>query len=321
MLSVKNLTTYFHTRNGIVRAVDDISFDVSNGETLGIVGESGSGKSVACLSLLGLVPSPPGRIENGRAMFDGIDLFKCSSKDIRRIRGNRISIIFQDPITSLNPYLTIGVQLTEPLLAHQNISAKQARIKAIDLLYEVGFQDAKKFMNHYPHVLSGGMSQRVVIAMALITGPELLIADEPTTALDVTIQAQILDLIKSMQKTRNMAVIFITHDLGVIAGIADRVIVMYAGKLMESGKTHDIFYNPAHPYTRALMDSIPASCKPGSKLYAIPGMPPDLLQPISGCSFAPRCKDAEDKCFCTSCRIKEISSDHYSACLKIQNMI
>lgn len=318
MLSVKNLTTYFHTRNGIVRAVDDISFDVSKGETLGIVGESGSGKSVACLSLLGLVPSPPGRIESGLAMFDGIDLFKCSSKDIRRIRGNRISIIFQDPITSLNPYLTIGVQLTEPLLTHKNISVKKARIKAIDLLYEVGFRDAKKFMNQYPHVLSGGMSQRVVIAMALITGPELLIADEPTTALDVTIQAQILDLIKTMQKTRNMAVIFITHDLGVIAGIADRVIVMYAGKLMESGKVHDIFYNPAHPYTRALMDSIPASCKPGGKLYAIPGMPPDLLQPISGCSFAPRCKDAEDKCFCTSCRIKEVSSVHYSACLKIQ---
>jgi oligopeptide transport system ATP-binding protein len=251
-------------------------------------------------------------------MFDGINLFKCSNKDIRKIRGNRISIIFQDPMTSLNPYLTIGVQLTEPLLAHQNISVKKARIKAIDLLYEVGFQDAEKFMNQYPHVLSGGMSQRVVIAMALITGPELLIADEPTTALDVTIQAQILDLIKKMQETRNMAVIFITHDLGVIAGMADRVIVMYAGKLMESGKVHDIFYNPAHPYTRALIDSIPAFCKPGGKLYAIPGMPPDLLQPISGCSFAPRCKDAEDKCFCTSCRIKEISPDHYSACLKIQ---
>ncbi len=318
MLSVKNLTIYFHTRNGIVRAVDDISFDVDKGETLGIVGESGSGKSVACLSLLGLVPSPPGRIENGRTMFDGIDLFKCSNKNIRKIRGNRISIIFQDPMTSLNPYLTIGVQLTEPLLIHQNISVKKARIKAIDLLYEVGFQDAEKLMNQYPHVLSGGMSQRVVIAMALITGPELLIADEPTTALDVTIQAQILDLIKKMQKTRNMAVIFITHDLGVIAGMADRVIVVYAGKVMESGKVHDIFYSPAHPYTRALIDSIPASCKPGKKLYAIPGMPPDLLQSIPGCSFAPRCKDAEDKCFCTSCRIIEVSLGHYSACLNIQ---
>ncbi len=317
MLFVNNLKISFHTRNGIVRAVDGISFEVEKGETLGIVGESGSGKTVACLSLLGLIPCPPGRIENGRAVFHDTDLLTCTPKEHRRIRGNRISMIFQDPMTSLNPYLTIGTQLMEPLLIHKKISRKQAWKRATELLYEVGIPDAGKQMARYPHVLSGGMRQRVMIAMALITNPELLIADEPTTALDVTTQAQILDLIRRLQKDREMSVIFVTHDLGVIARMADRMLVMYAGSIMESGKTGDLFYHSVHPYTRALMDAMPSARKPGEELYAIPGVPPDLLHSTSGCPFAPRCRDAETDCFRIPCQLKMISSSHASACWKL----
>ncbi|HEX7027013.1 MAG TPA: ABC transporter ATP-binding protein [Gammaproteobacteria bacterium] len=269
LLDVKNLTTYFHTRDGIIRAVDDVSFRVEAGQTLGIVGESGSGKSVSCYSLLGLIPSPPGRIERGEALFDGIDLLKANEEQLRKIRGNRISMIFQDPMTSLNPFMRIGDQLIEPLLIHKNMSGKSAKIKAIQALEEVGITQPEKRYNSYPHEFSGGMRQRVMIAMALITEPELLIADEPTTALDVTIQAQIIDLIKNLQQTHNLAVIFITHDLGVIAGIADNILVMQNGKVAEEGDTDRIFYNHQHPYTAKLLEAIPTTAKP---------VPPNIKQ-------------------------------------------
>jgi ABC-type glutathione transport system ATPase component len=262
LLSVQNLSVHFHTREGTVRAVDDVSFEIERGQTLGIVGESGSGKSVCCYSLLGLMPSPPGRIEQGKALFGGMDLLRAPERQLRRIRGNRISMIFQDPMTSLNPFMRIGEQLIEPLRAHKKISRREARIKALQALSEVGIDDAERRYYDYPHQFSGGMRQRVMIAMALITEPELLIADEPTTALDVTIQAQILDLIERLKQTRNLGVIFITHDLGVVAGIADHILVMHGGRAVEQGDVEQIFYRHRHPYTAGLLSSIPRSAKP-----------------------------------------------------------
>ncbi|MCP4579051.1 MAG: ABC transporter ATP-binding protein [Deltaproteobacteria bacterium] len=319
LLNVTDLKTYFHTRDGITRAVGGISFQINQGETLGIVGESGSGKSVSCYSLLGLVQCPPGRIESGAALFDNMDLLSCTAKELRKIRGNRISMIFQDPMTCLNPYLTIGVQLTESLLVHKNISAREARKRAIDSLVEVGIPDPETRINHYPHQFSGGMRQRVMIAMALITEPRLLIADEPTTALDVTIQAQILDLIKKLQERRNTAVIFITHDLGVIAGVSDRVLVMYAGRIVESGETRPLYYTPAHPYTQSLLDSIPSSHQWGEALYVIPGQPPDNIELIAGCAFAPRCKYVSEQCGISVPELEETGPGHFSACLRVQD--
>lgn len=266
LLSVDNLKVYFHTRHGIVKAVDDISYQLDKGETLGIVGESGSGKSVSCYSLLDLLPKPPAKIEGGTALFNGEDLLTLSQKKLRHIRGNRISMIFQDPMTCLNPYMKISSQLMEPLLIHKNLSKSQALKKAIQALDEVGIPEPEKRVHAYPHEFSGGMRQRVMIAMALITEPELLIADEPTTALDVTIQAQILNLIKKLQKEHNIAVIFITHDLGVVAKIADKVIVMQTGKIVEHGSTYDIFYHNQHPYTKALLSAIPTSAKPATNI-------------------------------------------------------
>ncbi len=262
LLSVKNLRTWFHTRDGIIKAVDDVSFEVAAGQTLGIVGESGSGKSVCCYSLVGLIPKPPGRIESGQAIFDGIDLLTTSEKQLRTIRGDRIAMIFQDPMTSLNPYMRIGDQLAEPLQMHRSISGSQAKDKVIQSLEEVGIPNPAKKLNDFPHQFSGGMRQRVMIAMALITEPELLIADEPTTALDVTIQAQILDLIQSLRKSHNLSVIFITHDLGVVAGIADQIMVMEKGKAVEYKDTESIFYSHQHPYTAKLLSSIPTGAKP-----------------------------------------------------------
>ena len=273
LLEVDDLATYFHTRNGIVRAVDGVSFAVDPGETLGIVGESGCGKSVTAYSLLGLIPQPPGRIERGTAVFDGVDLFACDEKALRGIRGKRISMIFQDAMTSLNPYLRISTQLIEPLLLHTGMRKKQALIKAIEALEEVGIQDAPRRIHFYPHEFSGGMRQRVMIAMALIARPDILIADEPTTALDVTVQAQILELIKDRQRDLGMAVIFITHDLSVVAGFCDRVNVMYAGRIVEKGSTDQIFYSSQHPYTRALHSSIPSLHRKGRALTTIPGSP------------------------------------------------
>jgi oligopeptide transport system ATP-binding protein len=289
ILDVQDLTTYFHTRNGVVRAVDGVSFTLERGETLGIVGESGSGKSVSCYSLMGLIPQPPGRIESGKAILDGeIDLLSCGEKALRRVRGKRISMIFQDPMTSLNPYLRVSTQIIEALGMHEQVTRKEALARAIKSLEEVGIQEASTRVHFYPHEFSGGMRQRVMIAMAMITHPEILIADEPTTALDVTVQAQILELIRDRQKANNSAVILITHDLGVVAGMCDRINVMYAGKIVESGTSDDIFKNAQHPYTIALQRSIPSLGSKGQPLYTIPGLPPDLSQPIPGDAFALR---------------------------------
>lgn len=288
MLSVRNLSASFHTRAGIVRAVRNVSFDVAPGETLGIVGESGSGKSVTCYSMMGLIPMPPGRIESGSALLDGTDLLHCPEKELRSIRGKRISMIFQDPMTSLNPYLTIGEQVAEPLIIHEGAGRKEARARALEQLALVGIPDAEQRMNAYPHQFSGGMRQRVMIAMALITRPEILIADEPTTALDVTVQKQVLDLIRKLQRDMGTAVILITHDLGVVRQYADRINVMYAGRIVESAPAQELLEHPRHAYTRALMKSIPGLHAKGSPLYTIPGLPPNMMQEPCGCSFRPR---------------------------------
>ncbi len=288
MLSVRNLSASFHTRAGIVRAVRNVSFDVAPGETLGIVGESGSGKSVTCYSMMGLIPMPPGRIESGSAMLDGTDLLHCPEKELRSIRGKRISMIFQDPMTSLNPYLTIGEQVAEPLVIHEGAGKKEARDRALEQLALVGIPDAEQRMDAYPHQFSGGMRQRVMIAMALITKPEILIADEPTTALDVTVQKQVLDLIRKLQQDMGTSVILITHDLGVVRQYADRINVMYAGRIVESAPARELLEHPRHAYTRALMKSIPGLHAKGSPLYTIPGLPPNMMQEPCGCSFCPR---------------------------------
>lgn len=288
MLSVRNLSASFHTRAGIVRAVRNVSFDVAPGETLGIVGESGSGKSVTCYSMMGLIPTPPGRIESGSALLDGTDLLHCPEKELRSIRGKRISMIFQDPMTSLNPYLTIGDQVAEPLIIHEGIGRREARTRALEQLALVGIPDAEQRMDAYPHQFSGGMRQRVMIAMALITRPEILIADEPTTALDVTVQKQVLDLIRKLQQDMGTSVILITHDLGVVRQYADRINVMYAGRIVESAPARELLEHPRHAYTRALMKSIPGLHAKGSPLYTIPGLPPNMMQEPCGCSFRPR---------------------------------
>jgi oligopeptide transport system ATP-binding protein len=320
LLTVNNLRTYFHTRNGVVRAVDDVSFEIEKGETLGIVGESGSGKSVTCYSLMGLVPQPPGKIESGSAVFDGeTDLLRCSVATLNRIRGKRIAMIFQDPITSLNPYLRIEDQLIEPLLIHENLSRAEAVKRGIRALEEVGVPDAAKRIRSYPHEFSGGMRQRVMIAMALITKPELLIADEPTTAVDVTVQAQILELIKRMQNELGMAVVWVTHDLGVVAGFCRRVLVMYAGRIVESAPTDHLFYHTKHPYTRALQRSIPALQPKGAELYTIAGAPPDLSKPIDGCPFAPRCEFAQERCSRPPIELKTVEPGHATACARVQS--
>jgi oligopeptide transport system ATP-binding protein len=318
LLDVQHLTTSFHTREGIVRAVRDVSFQLEKGQTLGIVGESGSGKSVTCYSLLGLLPQPPARIEAGTARFDQTDLLHCSRHELRSLRGKRVAMIFQDPMTSLNPYLRIGDQLIEPLLIHENMDRKQALGRGIRALEEVGIQDAERRMRGYPHEFSGGMRQRVMIAMALITRPDLLIADEPTTALDVTVQAQILELIKKMQHDLGMAVILVSHDLGVVAGFCDHVQVMYAGRIAETARTEDIFHHPQHPYSLALQKSIPALQPKGAELYTIPGMPPDLSRDVPGCPFAPRCEFAEDPCRTADIQLKPVRADHASACIRVQ---
>ncbi len=318
LLTVTDLRTYFHTRSGVYRAVDNVSFSLERGETLGIVGESGSGKSVTCYSLMGLVPQPPGRIESGTALFDGIDLLHCTPAQARGIRGKRVAMIFQDPMTSLNPYLRISEQLIEPLLIHEKVSKTAALKRALETLELVGINDAARRIHLYPHEFSGGMRQRVMIAMALITKPELLIADEPTTALDVTVQAQILDLIKSMQREFGMAVIFITHDLAVVSGLCDRVQVMYAGRIVETADTRTLFRAPRHPYTRALQRSIPALQTKGEELYTIRGMPPDLSKPLPGCPFAPRCDFATEQCTVNPVALLDAGASHAHACRRAQ---
>jgi oligopeptide transport system ATP-binding protein len=297
LLSVKNLQIHFHTRNGVVRAVDDVSFDIEKGETLAIVGESGSGKSVTCYSLMGLVPQPPGRIENGSAVFDGnVDLLKCSVPELNRVRGKRIAMVFQDPMTSLNPYMRIENQVIEPLLIHGMHDRTEAVKLGIRALEEVGVPDAAKRIRSYPHEFSGGMRQRVMIAMALITNPELLIADEPTTALDVTIQAQILDLLKHLKAKFGMAILLITHNLGIVGDLADKVAVMYAGRIVEQSPALDLLRKPLHPYTAALLRSIPTLGAHRRRLQAIPGTVPNPLRLPAGCKFHPRCDRAQSDC-------------------------
>ena len=315
LLEVNNLRTYFHTRNGIVRAVDGISFSVDKGKTIGIVGESGSGKSVSCYSLLGLLPMPPGKIESGEAIFDkNTDLLSCGEKVLRTVRGKRIGMIFQDPMTSLNPYMRIADQIIEPLRLHMGMDKRTALEKAIHALDEVGIPEPDNRITMYPHEFSGGMRQRVMIAMALITNPEILIADEPTTALDVTIQKQILDLIKKRQKELGTAVIFITHDLAVISEICEDVNIMYAGRIVEKAGANELFANPRHAYTRSLLKSIPANQTKGEKLYTIPGLPPDTSQIIPGCAFRERNQIGDQNKCLTDSRpeFKEIEPNHWA---------
>ncbi|HEV3312535.1 MAG TPA: ABC transporter ATP-binding protein [Chloroflexota bacterium] len=297
LLEVDDLTTYFFTRAGTVKAVEHVSYSINPGETLGVVGESGSGKSVTALSIMRLIPSPPGRIVAGKVTFAGRSVLGLSGEQMRKLRGGDISMIFQDPMTSLNPLLTIGRQIAESVQEHQGVSRKQANVRTAEMLRLVGMPEADKRLKSYPHEFSGGMRQRVMIAMALANNPKLLIADEPTTALDVTIQAQILDLIRALSREFHTSVILITHDLGVVAGIADRVVVMYAGRVAEIGEANDIFARPAHPYTHALLASIPRlDDERGKPLRPIPGSPPELINQPAGCPFVPRCPNALPKC-------------------------
>ncbi|MCH9014279.1 MAG: ABC transporter ATP-binding protein [Gemmatimonadetes bacterium] len=297
ILQVHNLSVAFETPRGVVHAVDDVSFDVARGETLGIVGESGCGKTVTALSLLKLIPQPPGRIsQESRVLFDGVDVLSLEGEALRKIRGARVAMIFQDPVASLNPVLTIGEQIAETIRAHKPVSRAEAREQAILLLDRVGIPDPAHRYRSYPHQMSGGMLQRVMIAIALSCTPDVLVADEPTTALDVTIQAQILDLLRGIQDEYGMSLILITHDLGVIAEIADRVIVMYAGQVVEEAATETIFSQPAHPYTRGLIDSVPRVDQPQYQITAIPGSVPPASNWPSGCRFHPRCPYAWDRC-------------------------
>ena len=290
LLSVRDLSVEFATENGVVHAVDHVSFDVARGEVFSIVGESGSGKSVTAMSILRLLPEPPARVPNGRVIWKGRDLLRASPTRLREIRGNEIAMIFQDPLTSLNPVHTIGAQITEVLHAHRDLSRKAALARAVELLELVGIPEPAKRCDNYPHEFSGGMRQRAMIAMAISCDPELLIADEPTTALDVTVQAQVLEVLLDIQRELRSAIILITHDLGVVAGISDRVMVMYAGRAAELGTADEIFYGTGHPYTRGLLESLPgAAGRTGARLQPIPGQPPSLINRPTGCAFHPRC--------------------------------
>ena len=298
MMEVKNLVTRFYTQEGTVYAVNGVSYVLHEGETLGVVGESGSGKSVHVLSIMGLIPSPPGKIEDGEVLFRGRDLLKLTQDEMRAVRGAEIAMVFQDPMTSLNPVLTIGTQITEALKLHLGMSDQEANERAADLLTMVGIPDAAKRLKNYPHQFSGGMRQRAMIAMALSCNPKLLIADEPTTALDVTIQAQILDLVRRLRDEIGMAMIWITHDLGIVAGLADTVQVMYGGRVVERGATKDVFKDTRHPYTLGLLKSLPRLDKrsQGEKLTQIEGSPPDMRIPPKGCPFQPRCPYRIERC-------------------------
>jgi oligopeptide transport system ATP-binding protein len=317
LLEVKDLKTHFFTREGEVHAVDGISYALDRGKTLGVVGESGCGKSVGALSVMRLIPDPPGRILAGKIMFEGRDLVELDEKDMRAIRGNDISMIFQDPMTSLNPVLRIGFQLAEGTRLHLGLSKKEADDRSVELLEAVGMPDARRRLRDYPHQFSGGMRQRVMIAMALSCEPKLLIADEPTTALDVTIQAQILELLERLQERFGMSILLITHDLGVVAGVSDDIVVMYAGKIVEKATTQRLFEDPQHPYTEALLGSIPRLDEEGRrKLANIPGLPPDLVHPPTGCSFHPRCKYATEECWTVEPELKPYDggTGHLTAC-------
>ena len=323
LLEVRNLATHFFTQDGVVKAVDGISYQIDEGEVVGVVGESGCGKSVHALSIMRLVANPPGRIVDGEILFEGEDLLKVDDREMRHIRGNRIAMVFQEPMTSLNPVLTIGRQLTETLELHQNMGKEQANERAAELLHTVGIPDAERKLADYPHQFSGGMRQRVMIAMALSCNPKLIIADEPTTALDVTIQAQILELMQDLAKAFGTAMIIITHNLGVVARYAQRVVVMYAGKIIEAGTAEQIYHDPKHPYTLALLNSVPRLDESERvRLDAIQGLPPDLVDLPVGCSFAPRCKYAYEKCIAETPVLQAVEADpnHTSACWRREEL-
>ncbi len=315
ILQVKDLKTYFYTDEGIVKAVDGITFDLHKGETVGIVGESGSGKSVTNLSIMNLVQTPPGKIAGGEVLFHGEDLLKMDDKTIRDIRGNKISMIFQDPMSSLNPFLRISTQMIETIQLHQGLDKKAAKEKAIEMLSLAGIPAAAERIDCYPHQFSGGMRQRVMIAMGLSCNPEILIADEPTSALDVTISAQILELMQDLTKRLGTAVIMITHSLGVVAGMCDTIMVMYAGRVVESGKTTDIFKEPKHPYTQGLIKSVPRLDKKNEdRLFSIQGQPPNVIDLPPCCPFYPRCENAKDICKKQYPPMKDFGNGHCASC-------
>lgn len=318
LLEVRNLVTRFYTEGGVVHAVNGISYTLNEGESMAIVGESGSGKSVGVLSLMRLIPMPPGRVENGEVIYNGRDLLKLSNEEMRQVRGREIAMIFQDPMTSLNPVLTVERQMTEMLRLHMGLDKNQARERAVEMLRLVGVPNAADRLNDYPHQFSGGQRQRIMIAMALTCNPSILIADEPTTALDVTIQAQIVDLVLRLKEKLGMSIIWITHDLGVIAGMVDKVIVMYAGYIVEYAKVRDLYVNTSHPYTLGLLQSLPKVHlkRERQRLIAIEGLPPDLTIKPTHCPFAPRCRFAIEKCWQEIPPLYESGPDHYSACFR-----
>ncbi len=317
LLEVENLKTQFETGAGTVKAVDGISYHVDEGETVAIVGESGCGKSVSAMSILRLIPDPPGKIVDGRIIFDGRNLLDLPDSEIRKVRGGQISMVFQEPMTSLNPVLTIGLQLTETMILHLGLSQEEADKRAIELLGLVGIGEAERRLKQYPHQFSGGMRQRVMIALALSCKPKLIIADEPTTALDVTIQAQILELMRNLTKDMGVALIIITHNLGVVARYAERVIVMYAGKIVEKGTAKQVYHNPRHPYTIGLLNSVPRmDLHRGRRLVPIEGQPPDLTRLDQGCSYRPRCRWAIDKCAASFPPLESAGDGQLSACFR-----
>ncbi|PYZ99080.1 peptide ABC transporter ATP-binding protein [Alteribacter lacisalsi] len=313
LLDVRDLKTYFHTENGTVPSVDGVSFHINKGEVVAIVGESGCGKSVTSYSVMGLVSSP-GKIEGGEILLEGNDLTKYSNRQMRKLRGNEMSMIFQEPLTSLNPLFTVGFQISEVILLHQKVSKKEAKQKTIEMIDKVGIPNSKKIYSSFPHQLSGGMRQRIMIAIALACNPKLLIADEPTTALDVSIQAQILELMKKLRKELDTSILLITHDLGVVAEMVDRVIVMYAGKVVEEGTVFELFKDPKHPYTKGLMESTPKIHELKDELYSIKGTVPTPMNMPSGCRFYPRCAFATDKCRTEAPDIEEVKPGHRVSC-------
>jgi peptide/nickel transport system ATP-binding protein/oligopeptide transport system ATP-binding protein len=296
LLEVRDLHVEFHTRDGVAKAVNGVNYTVNAGETLAVLGESGSGKSVTAQAIMGILDMPPGRIPKGEILFKGQDMLKMSGEERRRIRGAKVAMIFQDALSSLNPVYSVGFQLGEMFRVHQGLSKKEARVKAIELMDRVKIPAAAQRVDDYPHQFSGGMRQRIMIAMALALEPDLIIADEPTTALDVTVQAQVMDLLAELQREYNMGLILITHDLGVVADVADKIAVMYAGRIVETAPVHELYKRPAHPYTKGLLESIPRLDRKGQELYAIKGLPPNLTRIPSGCAFNPRCPQATDLC-------------------------
>lgn len=319
ILTVQNLVTKFHTVDGTVHALNEVSFTLNKGETLGVVGESGSGKSVTMMSIVGLIPSPPGSIEGGTAIFfdeDGfeLDLLNLSGSQLQDVRGGKVGFIFQDPLSSLNPTMTIGRQIAESMMLHRDIDQAQAKRETIALLEAVGIADAKRRYDSYPHAFSGGMRQRVMIAIAMAGNPQIVIADEPTTALDVTVQAQIIQVMKNLQAKMGMALIWISHDLGVVAGLADRVLVMYGGTIVEDAPVDELYENPRHPYTIGLLGAIPSSEGGNKRLVSIEGQPPGLRQPLAHCPFASRCIHVTERCWQERPTLREVAPNHQAAC-------